>query len=85
MSDRMLRMVCDMLPGAEINSLQLNRNAVCGKHKDSKNSTTESHILFFGGFKGGHSHLRTHTPKVIVLSKGYVARIFEFLELHTLE
>ena len=39
--DRMLQIVREMLPHATVNALQLNRNAVCGKHKDAKNSAAE--------------------------------------------
>ena len=46
--DRMLAIVREMLPNATVNALQLNRNVVCGKHKDGRNSAAESHILFFG-------------------------------------
>ena len=51
--DRMLAIVREMLPNATVNALQLNRNVVCGKHKDAKNSAAESHILFFGHYSGG--------------------------------
>ena len=51
--DRMLAIVREMLPHATVNALQLHRNVVCGKHKDAKNSAAESHILFFGHYKGG--------------------------------
>ena len=51
--DRMLAIVQQMLPHATVNSLQLNRNCVCGRHKDVKNSAAESHILFFGHYSGG--------------------------------
>ena len=51
--DRMLAIVKEMLPHATVNALQLNRNVVCGKHKDAKNSAAESHILFFGHYSGG--------------------------------
>ncbi len=49
----MLPIVREMLPRATVNSLQLNRNVVCGKHRDAKNSTAQSHILFFGEYAGG--------------------------------
>ena len=52
--DRMLAIVREMLPHATVNALQLNRNVVCGKHKDARNSAAESHILFFGHYSGGH-------------------------------
>ena len=51
--DRMLAIVREMLPHATVNALQLNRNVVCGRHKDAKNSAAESHILFFGHYSGG--------------------------------
>jgi hypothetical protein len=51
--DRMLAIVREMLPNATVNALQLNRNVVCGKHKDARNSASESHILFFGHYSGG--------------------------------
>ena len=51
--DRMLAVVREMLPHATVNALQLNRNVVCGRHKDAKNSAAESHILFFGHYSGG--------------------------------
>ena len=51
--DRMLAIVREMLPNATVNALQLNRNVVCGRHKDAKNSAAESHILFFGHYSGG--------------------------------
>ena len=51
--DRMLAIVREMLPNATVNALQLNRNVVCGRHKDAKNSAAESHILFFWHFSGG--------------------------------
>ena len=51
--DRMLAIVREMLPNATVNALQLNRNVVCGRHKDTKNSAAESHILFFGHYCGG--------------------------------
>ena len=44
--DRMLAIVREMLPHAKVNALQLNRNAVCGRHKDAKNSAAESYNLF---------------------------------------
>ena len=44
--DRMLEIVREMLPNTKINALQLNRDVVCGRHKDGKNSATESYILF---------------------------------------
>ena len=49
----MLAIVREMLPHATVNALQLNRNVVCGKHKDAKNSAAESHSLFFGHYAGG--------------------------------
>ena len=49
----MLGIVREMLPYATVNALQLNRNVVCGKHKDARNSASESHILFFGHYSGG--------------------------------
>ena len=52
-SDRMLQIVREMLPHARVNNLQLNRNCVCGRHKDGRNSASESHILFFGHYTGG--------------------------------
>ena len=52
-SDRMLQIVQEMLPNATVNSLQLNRDVQCGKHKDSKNSSPVSHVLCFGEFSGG--------------------------------
>ena len=51
--DRMLAIVREMLPHAKVNALQLNRNVVCGRHKDGKNSAAESYILFFGKYNGG--------------------------------
>ena len=51
--DRMLAIVREMLPHATVNALQLNRNVVCGRHKDARNSAAESHILFFGHYSGG--------------------------------
>ena len=42
-----------MLPNTKINALQLNRDVVCGRHKDGKNSAAESYILFFGKYNGG--------------------------------
>ena len=51
--DRMFEIVRSMLPHATVNALQLNRNVVCGRHKDAKNSAAESHILFFGHYSGG--------------------------------
>ena len=51
--DRMLAIVREMLPHATVNALQLNRNVVCGRHKDARNSASESHILFFGHYSGG--------------------------------
>ena len=56
--DRMLAIVREMLPNATVNALQLNRNVVCGKHKDAKNSAAESHILFFGHYSGGGLSVR---------------------------
>ena len=50
--DRMLEIVREMLH-ANINALQLNRDVVCGRHKDGKNSAAESYILFFGKYNGG--------------------------------
>ena len=52
-SDRMLAIVREMLPHATVNSLQLNRNVQCGKHRDAKNSSPVSHVLCFGEFSGG--------------------------------
>ena len=52
-SDRMLAIVREMLPHAAVNSLQLNRNVQCGKHKDAKNSSSVSYVLCFGEFSGG--------------------------------
>ena len=49
----MLAIVQQMLPNATINSLQLNRNVQCGKHKDSKNSSSVSHVMCFGELSGG--------------------------------
>ena len=51
--DRMLAIVREMLPHATVSALQLNRNCVCGRHKDGRNSAAESHILFFGHYSGG--------------------------------
>ena len=51
--DRMLEIVRGQLPQANINALQLNRDVVCGRHKDGKNSAAESYILFFGEYNGG--------------------------------
>ena len=51
--DRMLAIVREMLPNATVNALQLNRNVVCGRHKDAKNSAAESHIFFVGHYAGG--------------------------------
>ena len=51
--DRMLAIVREMLPDATVNALQLNRNVVCGRHKDARNNASESHILFFGHYSGG--------------------------------
>ena len=34
--DRMLEIVREMLPNTKINALQLNRDVVCGTHKDGK-------------------------------------------------
>ena len=48
----MLEIVREMLPH-KINALQLNRDVVCGRHKDGKNSAAESYILFFGKYNGG--------------------------------
>jgi hypothetical protein len=52
-SDRMLAIVREMLPHATVNSLQVNRNCQCGKHKDAKNSSSTSYVLCFGEFAGG--------------------------------
>ena len=52
-SDRMLAIVREMLPDANVNALQLNRNVVCGRHKDAKNSAAENRRLFFGHYSGG--------------------------------
>ena len=51
--DRMLAIVRKMLPHVTVNALQLNRNVVCGKHKDARNRAAESHTLFFGHYCGG--------------------------------
>ena len=52
--DRILAIVQEMLPHASINTLALNRNVQCGKHKDSKNgSGSVSYVLCFGDFAGG--------------------------------
>ena len=51
--DRMLAIVREMLPNATVNALQLNRNVVCGRPKDAKNSAAKSHILFFRHYSGG--------------------------------
>ena len=42
-----------MLPHATVNALPLNRNVVCRRHKDARNSAAESHILFFAHYAGG--------------------------------
>ena len=34
--DRMFQIVREILPHATVNALQLNRNVVCGRHKDAK-------------------------------------------------
>ena len=51
--DRMLAIVREMLPHATENALQLDRNVVCGRHKDARNNAAESHTLFLGHYTGG--------------------------------
>ena len=46
-SDRMLAIVREMLPDANVNTLQLNHNVVCGRHKDARNSASESHTVLW--------------------------------------
>ena len=51
---RMLELVRSLLPDLkEPVMLTLNKNVCCGKHKDSKNSSEFSYIMFFGDFEGG--------------------------------
>ena len=45
--------------GDEISELCLNFNVTCGPHRDSKNSSTQSYICFFGDYLGGELHLET--------------------------
>ena len=52
-ADRMLAIVQQMLPDANINSLQLNRNVQCAPHRDARNSSLQSFVLCFGEFEGG--------------------------------
>ena len=52
-ADRMLAIVQEMLPDANINSLQLNRNVQCAPHRDARNSSLQSFILAFGEYEGG--------------------------------
>ena len=52
-ADRMLAIVQEMLPGANINSLQLNRNVQCAPHRDARNSSLQSFILCFRRLRGG--------------------------------
>ena len=40
-SDRMLVIVREMLPHATVNALQLNRNVVCGRHKDARQDASQ--------------------------------------------
>ena len=49
----MLAIVQQMLPGANINSQQVNRNVQCAPHRDARNSSLPSFILCFGEFEGG--------------------------------
>ena len=51
---RMLELVRSLLPDLEEPvMLTLNKNVCCGKHKDNKNSSEFSYIMFFGDFEGG--------------------------------
>ena len=49
---RMLELVQEMLPGANITELCLNRQVVCKPHRDKAN-TGASYALFLGEFTGG--------------------------------
>ena len=44
---RMLELARQML-GEHINFLTLNKDVTCGRHQDGRNSSTSSHITFFG-------------------------------------
>ena len=57
-SGEILEHVQSML-GPEISEVCLNHNVTCGPHRDGKNSSTESHICFFGDFEGGALCLET--------------------------
>ena len=50
---RILQLVREMLDVGEPLMLTLNKNVCCGKHKDNKNSSEFSYIMFFGDFEGG--------------------------------
>ena len=43
----MIELLQSMLPEANITELCLNRNVVCGRHKDHGNNSTTSYIMFF--------------------------------------
>ena len=51
---RMLELVRQLLPDIEEPlMLTLNKNVCCGKHKDNKNASDFSYIMFFGDYEGG--------------------------------
>ena len=51
---RMLELVREMLPDlGEPLMLTLNKNVCCSRHKDNKNSSDFSYIMFIGDFEGG--------------------------------
>ena len=49
----MIELVQSMLPEANITELCLNRQVVCGRHKDRGNNSTTSYIMFFGTMREG--------------------------------
>ena len=51
---RMLELVRELLPGIqEPLMLTLNKNVCCARHKDNRNASDWSYIMFFGDYEGG--------------------------------
>ena len=67
----MLAIVQEMLPDANINSLQLNRTVQGAPHRGARNSSLQSFILAVGEYEGGDLALLPAVPELPGASWGF--------------